>query len=387
MKYDAILLLDAVVKGERHVKTPAGERRFHLPIGAPIRSLPTATARIWPADAERPSDLDVVDSRAMRDQYLPAVFGEPAQVSSAEHQPFHPILHGKMEKNPNGYVEGPPVWQNFDESHMPRKDLGTTPITHVYRGMSLEEWQQAQERGYISSDRRGTLMPDWEGTNAGVNADTALHYVPRNGQSIIVQIKVDPKDGWFTSDADSYLRTRENIPLSRVLKTTGIIHTVEGHVVDITDPNVKKNTDNGGLDMYVPGMPGHKRNCKCADCKEARKQSIMSKAITPGGRVGDASPLGKPGGPRRLVDYIREIAHALMRNGMSESHAIAVARSALARWASGAGNVSPKVRAAAAKALAEQQALDKGRRVAKHDPITFEEHMALRKQMRDDHYL
>lgn len=83
-------------------------------------------------------------------------------------------------------------------------------------------------------------------------------------------------------------------------------------------------------------------------------------AITPGGRVGDASPLAKPGneGPRRLDDYVRMVAHAFMRKGMAKGHAIAAARQTLAKWAAGGGNVSPKVQAAAAKALAHQKILD-----------------------------
>lgn len=84
-------------------------------------------------------------------------------------------------------------------------------------------------------------------------------------------------------------------------------------------------------------------------------------AITPGGRVGDASPLAKPGnhGPRRLDDYVRMVAHALMReHGYSKSHAIAAARNALKRWSAGGGKVRPQVRAGAAGALAHQAALD-----------------------------
>lgn len=80
-------------------------------------------------------------------------------------------------------------------------------------------------------------------------------------------------------------------------------------------------------------------------------------AITPGGRVGDASPLGTKG-PRKLTDYTREIAHALMRAGHDRSSAIAIARAAQARWARGGGHVRPQVRAAAAASTAAQHALD-----------------------------
>jgi hypothetical protein len=89
----------------------------------------------------------------------------------------------------------------------------------------------------------------------------------------------------------------------------------------------------------------------------------MPGAITPGGRIGDPSPVGTPGGKQNWVDragglptYIRMVAHALMRKGKSESTAIATAVATMKRWAAGGGNVSAKVQAAAAAALAEFEA-------------------------------
>jgi hypothetical protein len=91
--------------------------------------------------------------------------------------------------------------------------------------------------------------------------------------------------------------------------------------------------------------------------------SFEGKAITPGGRVGDDSPVGTPGGRQNWVDkagglprYIRMVAHALIRKGMSKSRAIATAVNTMKRWAAGGNNVSPKVQAAAAKAVAEWEA-------------------------------
>jgi len=88
---------------------------------------------------------------------------------------------------------------------------------------------------------------------------------------------------------------------------------------------------------------------------------ICNKAavITPGGRVGDDSShnfsprqnwVDKVGG---LPKYIREIRNALVRSGHSESEATSLAIGAVKRWARGGGNVSAKVRAAAAAAVAE----------------------------------
>lgn len=86
-------------------------------------------------------------------------------------------------------------------------------------------------------------------------------------------------------------------------------------------------------------------------------------AITPGGRVGDASPLGHKGGPRQLDDYVREVAHALMReHGFEEGHAIATAKNSIARWAEGRGHVRPQVSAGAAAAIIRQKLLDATRR-------------------------
>ena len=88
-----------------------------------------------------------------------------------------------------------------------------------------------------------------------------------------------------------------------------------------------------------------------------------AKAMTPGGRVGDDSPIGEPGGRQNWVDkagglpkYIRMVAHALIRKGMAESRAIATAVNTMKRWAAGGGNVSAKVQAAAVKAVAEWEA-------------------------------
>jgi hypothetical protein len=75
-------------------------------------------------------------------------------------------------------------------------------------------------------------------------------------------------------------------------------------------------------------------------------------------------PLGKPGGPglfhtkgATLDPYIENIANTLMKKrGLSKSQAIQMAIGVVKNWASGKGNVSPEVRAAAAKAVAAWEA-------------------------------
>lgn len=88
-------------------------------------------------------------------------------------------------------------------------------------------------------------------------------------------------------------------------------------------------------------------------------------AISPGGRPMDTTPfstsrtsnyVARGGG---LPDYVRGVAHALLRTGRAktESQAIQMAIGVLENWASGRGKVRPQVRAAAAKAVAEFHAL------------------------------
>lgn len=85
--------------------------------------------------------------------------------------------------------------------------------------------------------------------------------------------------------------------------------------------------------------------------------------ITPGGRVGDNSPLltserqnwvDKAGG---LPEYIRIVRNALVRSGHKPGEAVEIAVQAMKRWAGGGQHVTPPVRAAAAKAVGEWEAL------------------------------
>jgi hypothetical protein len=63
-----------------------------------------------------------------------------------------------------------------------------------------------------------------------------------------------------------------------------------------------------------------------------------------------------------LPAYIQNVAKGIMKTGKSESQAIQMAIGVIRNWASGRGKVSPEVRAAAAKALAEFEA----KRAASH---------------------
>lgn len=75
--------------------------------------------------------------------------------------------------------------------------------------------------------------------------------------------------------------------------------------------------------------------------------------------------LGTPGGPGlwrhkgwQLPDYITNIAKGIMESGVTDkSRAIAIAVGKVRDWAEGKGKVSPEVRAASAKAIAQWEAL------------------------------
>ena len=82
-------------------------------------------------------------------------------------------------------------------------------------------------------------------------------------------------------------------------------------------------------------------------------------AVTP-------SPWGSPSGPGlwrhkgwKLPDYVEQVSKGIRKSGRaaSEAEAIQMALGVLRRWASGAGKVTPEVRAASAKAIADYAAL------------------------------
>jgi hypothetical protein len=92
------------------------------------------------------------------------------------------------------------------------------------------------------------------------------------------------------------------------------------------------------------------------------RDALIDLAVTPNGRPGDASPLARPGytGKRKLSNYEREIAHALMRKGKSKTEAIRMARGLLKKAASTGrwgrhGKAGAKTRAGAAASIAQRK--------------------------------
>lgn len=88
-------------------------------------------------------------------------------------------------------------------------------------------------------------------------------------------------------------------------------------------------------------------------------RDIKGLVRTPGGRLGD--PSSRDSSPRSnwveqeggMPRYMRMVRNALLREGHSMSRATALAVAAMKRWARGGDDVSPKVQAAAARALAQ----------------------------------
>lgn len=135
---------------------------------------------------------------------------------------------------PPGVNEWPAEWavddhlpQDHQGYRFPNRDVRREPIEHVYRAVHPDEWAQAQQRGYLQSDQRGTIS-DWEGTNAGLDPRTAWSYLPRGqygNSGHILKIRTHPDDGWFATPHDDYVRTRNQIPLDRVEAVSPLIET------------------------------------------------------------------------------------------------------------------------------------------------------------------
>lgn len=111
-----------------------------------------------------------------------------------------------------------PLMKGWDSRGWPLYEVpgSERPITHVYRVVSLEDWENIQRTKVIQSDGRMNLGAE-EGTVASV-IPTGEFYKAKDGPSVILKIKVNPADGW-RQDHDGYIKTRKPIPLSRVERT------------------------------------------------------------------------------------------------------------------------------------------------------------------------
>jgi hypothetical protein len=131
-----------------------------------------------------------------------------------------------VSKPPEGAATGPAEFTvtNHGDGTLYdfQKTRTTEPINTVYRAMGVDEYNAAKAQGFIQSDQRGTII-NTEGTNAAADPASAFSYLPYDGAGRIVQIQVNPADGWHTISADNYLRTSSQIPFDRVTAVSPVI--------------------------------------------------------------------------------------------------------------------------------------------------------------------
>lgn len=100
--------------------------------------------------------------------------------------------------------------------------------------------------------------------------------------------------------------------------------------------------------------------------RESAKTAMLSRTHAPIGKGGrNWITASKPGNRGQLPAYIQNVRNAIMRDGTPESDATGIAIGRVRDWSEGKGNVSPEVRAAAAKAIAEFDAM-RGKSKAKN---------------------
>lgn len=107
--------------------------------------------------------------------------------------------------------------------------------------------------------------------------------------------------------------------------------------------------------------------------RESPQTAALSVTHAPLGKGGkNWITASKPGNTGQLPAYIQNIRNAIMRgpNGKDESSATAIAIARVKAWASGGGNVSAEVRAAAAKALAEFEKMRAGSHKVKESAMS-----------------
>jgi hypothetical protein len=134
-------------------------------------------------------------------------------------------------------------------------------------------------------------------------------------------------------------------------KAVSAAHSVVAYVA--SRPLVRLNRD-------WASMTADERDAFLADLVDGEEPAAAKSAET-AALSETHHPLGTHGlwgsKTEQLPAYIQNVAHALIRDGHDESSAIAIAVGTMKRWAAGGGKVTPEVRAAAIKALAEWERL------------------------------
>jgi hypothetical protein len=90
----------------------------------------------------------------------------------------------------------------------------TKPLDYIYRAVSEEDWEQIQKNGYMQSDGRLNIAGN-EGTVA-THRDPTFYAAQGIGEGgRVIRIQYNPADQWKV-DSDSYLKTPNQIPISRI---------------------------------------------------------------------------------------------------------------------------------------------------------------------------
>ena len=92
----------------------------------------------------------------------------------------------------------------------------------LYRGVTLEDWNRIKEQGYIDTDGRGAIEPEDEQINLTPHPETAVEYIPSGHRGVVLAIDPNGLD-LFMIGADDYIRANGKIPLSNVVKVSGVI--------------------------------------------------------------------------------------------------------------------------------------------------------------------
>ena len=89
----------------------------------------------------------------------------------------------------------------------------------LFRSVTMENYEDIQRRGYITTDCRGCIVPDEEGINLSDSPTTAFGYIPPGQPGVVLAI--DPTGlELFMIGADHYIRTAVGIHKDYIIKVS-----------------------------------------------------------------------------------------------------------------------------------------------------------------------
>ncbi len=84
----------------------------------------------------------------------------------------------------------------------------------LYRTVSQRDWDRIQEQGFLDSDQRGAVSTS-EGANFSTNPEASKTYAPKDDYGVVLEIDPDAAN-WHGYNYDQYVRTWDNIPVSKI---------------------------------------------------------------------------------------------------------------------------------------------------------------------------